>query len=228
MCAQQEHAQPASPSTPPSPGSLAADGRSTTALRTAAGTAAHERHSALASPVRGLSGPADSLPIGLRKNRGAPCRLRGALTSIGFGRAPKMSIAAFKQINEDFQDSWASLHPGLALADALPGDIEREYWRIVEGGHEAVSVLYASDLQLPQRTLATTKDGIRHPWDMNRINTVDHQAGLFKHLHIAVPGIATSWVYIGMLFSTFCWHTEVRGPLAQCERQGARCGRRDA
>jgi histone demethylase JARID1 len=34
------------------------------------------------------------------------------------------------------------------------------------------------------------------------------EGSVLKHLKIAIPGINLPWLYVGMLFSSFCWHNE--------------------
>jgi len=31
---------------------------------------------------------------------------------------------------------------------------------------------------------------------------------LLKHLKASISGVNVPWLYVGMLFSTFCWHNE--------------------
>lgn len=43
-------------------------------------------------------------------------------------------------------------------------------------------------------------------WNINNLPTEDQS--ILKHLQAAVNGVNVPWLYIGMLFSTFCWHNE--------------------
>lgn len=43
-------------------------------------------------------------------------------------------------------------------------------------------------------------------WNVN--NLPDAHGSLLRHVHTSMKGINVPWLYCGMLFATFCWHTE--------------------
>lgn len=43
-------------------------------------------------------------------------------------------------------------------------------------------------------------------WNLN--NLPDAHGSLLRHVHSAINGINVPWLYCGMLFASFCWHTE--------------------
>lgn len=45
-----------------------------------------------------------------------------------------------------------------------------------------------------------------HPWNLLNLPKVD--GSLLQSFPRSVPGVTCPWLYIGMLFSSFCWHTE--------------------
>ena len=45
-----------------------------------------------------------------------------------------------------------------------------------------------------------------HPWNLNVMPTLS--GSLLRHLSRKVSGLVAPWLYIGMLFSAFCWHNE--------------------
>jgi histone demethylase JARID1 len=114
-----------------------------------------------------------------------------------------------------------------------PNAVEREYWRIVESGEERVIVYYGSDLdvmehgsgfpldptspdpELRARALKSKGAFLRRPtseegamakcgWNLNNLPLVS----ALKHLKQSIAGVTRPMMYVGMLFSTFCWHTE--------------------
>ena len=45
-----------------------------------------------------------------------------------------------------------------------------------------------------------------HPWELSTFNLLP--SGILHHLDRVIPGITAPMLYIGMQFSTFCWHHE--------------------
>eukprot|EP00854_Cymbomonas_tetramitiformis_P017322 gene17322-20617_t len=79
--------------------------------------------------------------------------------------------------------------------------------RIVERSlDEEVSVEYGNDLDTGRIGSGFVKMPTPHPWDLNRINK--SEASVLKRIAGAIPGVTHPWLYFGMLFATFCWHTE--------------------
>jgi histone demethylase JARID1 len=42
----------------------------------------------------------------------------------------------------------------------------------------------------------------------NLVNMATSHGSVLQHLHTSINGINVPWLYIGMLFSSFCWHNE--------------------
>ncbi|KAL8433549.1 hypothetical protein ACSSS7_003840 [Eimeria intestinalis] len=45
-----------------------------------------------------------------------------------------------------------------------------------------------------------------HPWNLAGLARVE--GSLLRHYHRDVPGVTSPWLYVGTVFSSFCWHTE--------------------
>ena len=92
-------------------------------------------------------------------------------------------------------------------------DVEREFWRLVESPTEEVEVEYGADIH-------STTHGSGFPtierdpddpyssdyWNLNILPF--HPDSLFKHIKSDISGMTIPWLYVGMCFSTFCWHNE--------------------
>ena len=92
-------------------------------------------------------------------------------------------------------------------------DVEREFWRLVESPTEEVEVEYGADIH-------STTHGSGFPtieknptdlystdyWNLNVLPY--HPDSLFKHINSDISGMTIPWLYVGMCFSTFCWHNE--------------------
>jgi histone demethylase JARID1 len=46
----------------------------------------------------------------------------------------------------------------------------------------------------------------KHPWNLN--NLPKAKDSLFSLIDTDISGIVVPWLYVGMCFSAFCWHTE--------------------
>lgn len=89
--------------------------------------------------------------------------------------------------------------------------LEDTFWNIVDEGEEELEVYYGADLD--SRTVAS---GFKHTEELPapawHLNKLPRQAGphpsLLRHMTEDVTGVNHPWLYIGMLFSSFCWHVE--------------------
>ena len=92
-------------------------------------------------------------------------------------------------------------------------DTEREFWRLVENVSETVEVEYGADIhstthgsgfptieRQPRDTYSTD------PWNLNVLPL--YGESLFRHIKSDISGMTVPWLYVGMVFSTFCWHNE--------------------
>ncbi len=50
---------------------------------------------------------------------------------------------------------------------------------------------------------------VNSPWNLNNFHKSPQSLlGITSELNQSVSGITIPWVYMGMMFSTFCWHVE--------------------
>jgi hypothetical protein len=96
-------------------------------------------------------------------------------------------------------------------------DVEREYWRVVDGGDLMLRVEYGNDLDAsshgsgfptPENSGPESQAYIDSPWNLNALPL--QNGSLLKYISPdgEISGVAAPWVYVGMLFSSFCWHNE--------------------
>ena len=92
-------------------------------------------------------------------------------------------------------------------------DVEREFWRIVESPSEEVEVEYGADIHsttagsgFPSIEKNPGDPYSTDPWNLNVLPY--HSDSLFKHINTDISGMTIPWLYVGMCFSTFCWHNE--------------------
>jgi histone demethylase JARID1 len=133
----------------------------------------------------------------------------------GFEDGDVYSLAGFlRKANEFKQDHFANLPrqhtPFNEHKHTLTEhDVEREFWRLVDDHNDPVEVEYGADIH--STTHGTIEKQPRDPystdpWNLN-IWPLDKES-LFRHVKTDVSGMTIPWLYVGMVFSTFCWHNE--------------------
>ncbi|GAB4829460.1 hypothetical protein Ancab_019132 [Ancistrocladus abbreviatus] len=96
-------------------------------------------------------------------------------------------------------------------------DIEGEYWRIIEQPTDEVEVYYGADLEtgvfgsgFPKASLSVGKSDsdlyMTSGWNLNNFPRLRGSLLCFERSDIS--GVLVPWLYVGMCFSSFCWHVE--------------------
>jgi len=92
-------------------------------------------------------------------------------------------------------------------------DVEREFWRLVESQDDTVEVEYGADVHstthgsaAPTTETHPTSTYARDPWNLNNMAIV--RDSLLRYIKSDISGMTVPWIYVGMLFSAFCWHNE--------------------
>lgn len=92
-------------------------------------------------------------------------------------------------------------------------DVEHEFWRSVENLTETIEVEYGADIHSTTHGsgFPTIEKNPRDPystdpWNLNILPYAPDS--LFRHIKSDISGMTVPWLYVGMVFSTFCWHAE--------------------
>ncbi|KAF3450178.1 hypothetical protein FNV43_RR06258 [Rhamnella rubrinervis] len=96
-------------------------------------------------------------------------------------------------------------------------DIEGEYWRIIEQPTDEVEVSYGADLEtgvfgsgFPKASSMVTESDsdpyVTSGWNLNNFPRLPGSVLCFEGSDIS--GVLVPWLYVGMCFSSFCWHVE--------------------
>ncbi|XP_055342748.1 lysine-specific demethylase 5A-like [Paramacrobiotus metropolitanus] len=98
-------------------------------------------------------------------------------------------------------------------------EVEKEFWRLLGDPNGETVVEYGADLhrgELGSSGFPTESDRpylrdsekeyIDHPWNLNKLP--DNELSILRHITAQISGMKTPWMYVGMVFSAFCWHTE--------------------
>lgn len=146
----------------------------------------------------------------------------------GFHSGPDFTLGDFQRHANYFKESYFGMKG--AKADLNSGkdeqkrgcdlsveDIEGEYWRIVEQPTDEVEVLYGADLEtgtfgsgFPKASSMSAKSDanqyVMSGWNLNNLPRLPGSVLGFEESDIS--GVLVPWLYVGMCFSSFCWHVE--------------------
>ncbi|KAL5718496.1 hypothetical protein ACHQM5_011393 [Ranunculus cassubicifolius] len=135
--------------------------------------------------------------------------------SFGFVPNKKFSLETFKRLAEKAKRKWfGSTRPSRL-------QIEKKFWEIVDGSVGEVEVKYGNDLDTSvygsgfPRSNDTRPPSVgveewdtysSSPWNLNNLPKL--QGSMLQAVHNNIAGVMVPWLYLGMLFSSFCWHFE--------------------
>ncbi|KAK1671016.1 PLU-1-like protein [Colletotrichum godetiae] len=136
----------------------------------------------------------------------------------GFEEGGLYSLKQFQQKAADFKQGYFEkkmpFDPVLNChRPVTEEDVETEFWRLVADIEETVEVEYGADIHctthgsgFPTVERHPNNPYSTDPWNLNLLPL--HPESLFRHIKSDISGMTVPWVYVGMIFSTFCWHNE--------------------
>ncbi|KAF8925624.1 hypothetical protein BGZ58_000642 [Dissophora ornata] len=140
----------------------------------------------------------------------AKCLIAGE--DFGFEEGDEYALSSFQQKCNKFKKEWFEKQ-GYEGGKVLEDVVEREFWRLVENTFETVEVEYGADLHssqhgsgFPMRMRDPHDKYSKDPSNLNNMPTLAES--LFRHIKSDISGMMIPWLYVGMCFSTFCWHNE--------------------
>ncbi|CAL8103665.1 unnamed protein product [Orchesella dallaii] len=136
-------------------------------------------------------------------------KLKDLNEEYGFEQAVKQyTLQDFKEMADKFKAAYFE-RPANEISSE---ELENEFWRIVSTVGENVVVEYGADIHGSGFPTQKTNNAADFPeyvnsgWNLNNL-PVRHGSA-FNHIKSDVSGMKSPWVYVGMCFSTFCWHNE--------------------
>ncbi|XP_030403064.1 lysine-specific demethylase 5C isoform X1 [Gopherus evgoodei] len=153
----------------------------------------------------------------------------------GVWRCPKCVMAECKRPPEAFGFEQATREYTLQsfgeMADAFKADyfnmpvhmvptelVEKEFWRLVNSIEEDVTVEYGADIHSKEfgsgfpisdskrRLGPEEEEYAASGWNLNVMPVL--QQSVLCHINADISGMKVPWLYVGMVFSAFCWHIE--------------------
>ncbi|KAJ7098774.1 jumonji superfamily protein [Mycena belliarum] len=155
--------------------------------------------------------------------------LSGTGGDYGFDDGDEHSLSSFQARDAEFRRVWFESHPPARDPDSLEiddptsnrignvtvseYDLETEFWRLVNTQDETVEVEYGADVHstthgsaMPTMETHPLNAYSKDPWNLNNIPIVSDS--LLRFIKSDISGMTVPWTYVGMTFSTFCWHNE--------------------
>ncbi|WCJ26280.1 Lysine-specific demethylase 5D [Euphorbia peplus] len=135
--------------------------------------------------------------------------------SFGFVPGKRFTVEAFRRVADRAKKKW------FGSGSASRVQMEKKFWEIVEGSAGEVKVMYGSDLDTsiygsgfprvndprPESVDAKAWDEYcGSPWNLNNLPKL--KGSMLRAVHHNITGVMVPWLYVGMLFSSFCWHFE--------------------
>nr|XP_043631774.1 putative lysine-specific demethylase JMJ16 [Erigeron canadensis]XP_043631775.1 putative lysine-specific demethylase JMJ16 [Erigeron canadensis] len=144
----------------------------------------------------------------------------------GFEPGPMFTLKEFQKYADDFRTQYFRRNGTATDACSNPGiqdqwepsldNIEGEYWRMVERPTEEIEVLYGADLEtgtfgsgFPKQACQVSGSDEKYVtsgWNLNNFPRLP--GSLLSYESSDISGVLVPWLYIGMCFSSFCWHVE--------------------
>ena len=127
----------------------------------------------------------------------------------GFDAGGLYTLSSFKRQADAFKQRYFHLQPDSPSPSTA--QIATEFWRIVEAGDHSspVCVEYGSDLDTQETGSVFPQTGpiANDGWNLRNLPRLSSSI-LTSLDDTAIEGISIPWLYVGMLFSAFCWHNE--------------------
>ncbi|KAI1176109.1 PLU-1-domain-containing protein [Nemania sp. FL0916] len=136
----------------------------------------------------------------------------------GFEEGGLYSLKQFQEKAADFKQTYFENRMPFdsvlnCVRPVTEDDVEKEFWKLVASIEETVEVEYGADIHctthgsgFPTAERSPCNSYSSDPWNLN--NMPLHPDSLFRYIKTDISGMTVPWVYVGMIFSTFCWHNE--------------------
>ncbi|PON55481.1 FY-rich [Parasponia andersonii] len=149
--------------------------------------------------------------------------------TFGFEPGPEFTLETFEKYAADFKSQYFRKNANFAdvggnstmckeYSEPSVENIEGEYWRMVEKPTEEIEVVYGADLEtgafgsgFPKKesnldASAPEQQYIKSGWNLNNFPRL--LGSVLSYESSDISGVLVPWLYIGMCFSSFCWHVE--------------------
>ncbi|XP_061839855.1 lysine-specific demethylase 5B-B isoform X2 [Nerophis lumbriciformis] len=135
--------------------------------------------------------------------------------AFGFEQAYRdYSLRAFGQMADAFKSDYFNMPVHMVPTEL----VEKEFWRLVGAIEEDVTVEYGADIAskefgsgfpIPNGKFEVSpadEKYLKCGWNLNNMAMMN--PSVLTHVTADICGMTLPWLYVGMCFSSFCWHIE--------------------
>ncbi|XP_029429131.1 lysine-specific demethylase 5B isoform X3 [Rhinatrema bivittatum] len=135
--------------------------------------------------------------------------------AFGFEQAARdYTLRTFGEMADAFKSDYFNMPVHMVPTEL----VEKEFWRLVSTIEEDVTVEYGADIASKEfgsgfpvrdgkiRVKPEEEDYIDCGWNLNNMPVME--SSVLAHITADICGMKLPWLYVGMCFSSFCWHIE--------------------
>uniref|UniRef100_A0A672TF85 [histone H3]-trimethyl-L-lysine(4) demethylase n=1 Tax=Sinocyclocheilus grahami TaxID=75366 RepID=A0A672TF85_SINGR len=135
--------------------------------------------------------------------------------AFGFEQATReYTLQSFGEMADTFKADYFNMPVHMVPTEL----VEKEFWRLVSSIEEDVTVEYGADIHSKEfgsgfpvnngkRHLSDEEEQYaRSGWNLNVMPVLEQS--VLCHINADISGMKVPWLYVGMVFSAFCWHIE--------------------
>uniref|UniRef100_A0A1A7XIH8 [histone H3]-trimethyl-L-lysine(4) demethylase n=1 Tax=Iconisemion striatum TaxID=60296 RepID=A0A1A7XIH8_9TELE len=135
--------------------------------------------------------------------------------AFGFEQAHRdYSLRAFGQMADAFKSDYFNMPVHMVPMEL----VEKEFWRLVGAIEEDVTVEYGADIASKEfgsgfpipngkyKVSPADEKYLNCGWNLNNLAMMN--PSVLTHVTADICGMTLPWLYVGMCFSSFCWHIE--------------------
>uniref|UniRef100_A0A4W3GMP3 Lysine-specific demethylase 5A n=1 Tax=Callorhinchus milii TaxID=7868 RepID=A0A4W3GMP3_CALMI len=135
--------------------------------------------------------------------------------AFGFEQAVReYTLQSFGEMADNFKSDYFNMPVHMVPTEL----VEKEFWRLVSSIEEDVIVEYGADItskefgsgfpvrESKRRLMPDEEDYAVSGWNLNNMPVLEQS--VLTHINADISGMKVPWLYVGMCFSSFCWHIE--------------------
>ncbi|XP_016075602.1 PREDICTED: lysine-specific demethylase 5D-like isoform X2 [Miniopterus natalensis] len=135
--------------------------------------------------------------------------------AFGFEQATQeYTLQSFGEMADSFKASYFNMPVHMVPTEL----VEKEFWRLLSSVEEDVTVEYGADIHSKEFgsgfPVSSSKGNLSPEeeeyatsgWNLNVMPVLDQS--VLCHINADISGMKVPWLYVGMVFSAFCWHIE--------------------
>ncbi|XP_074926673.1 lysine-specific demethylase 5C [Chelonoidis abingdonii] len=135
--------------------------------------------------------------------------------AFGFEQATReYTLQSFGEMADAFKADYFNMPVHMVPTEL----VEKEFWRLVNSIEEDVTVEYGADIHSKEfgsgfpisdskrRLGPEEEEYAASGWNLNVMPVL--QQSVLCHINADISGMKVPWLYVGMVFSAFCWHIE--------------------